>query len=185
MDVFRKITMTAAFALGTAGSFMSICTDAAAVPSVRQNAIDVTVVIESDGKTTVIDRLDFTVSNGPMTALLIENMALTPTYVQAKYELKGKPVVSEVIFTETSFKHWDLEAVPKIPDGDAYLTLQYTGNMISDGYIGKTTSDEHGDLYYFDWAPMQWRTSMTYRRVKIVLPVIVNGYDITCHIIAC
>ena len=81
MDIFRRIACTAAFTVSTAAAFFSISTEATAAPTVRQNAIDITVVIESDGKTTVIDRLDFIVSNGPMTALLIENMALTPKYV--------------------------------------------------------------------------------------------------------
>ena len=160
--------------------FSSTQTEALAAPNTRIHAVDVMVVIESDGATTVTNRVDFSVSNGPMTALIVENMALTPSeFGPAKYELAQSSSFSETIITEVGTKKYDIEATPKIPDGEAYLTFQYKGNMIEDGYIGLTTSEQHGEMYFFDWAPMQWVNAMKYRDVKIVLPVEVSGATIS------
>ena len=178
MHILRHIATTAAFC----GTLAGLGAEAEAGPRTTIKAVEVTVVIEADGTTTVDNRVSFNVAKGtgPMTALIVENMALTPTdFGPARYELADSKQASKVIITKTGYKEYDLEAVPKIPDGDAYLFFRYTGNMFLNEYIGITNNAEKGELYYFDWAPMQWENALQYRDVKIVLPVPVSGPEIS------
>ncbi|MBQ8036081.1 MAG: hypothetical protein IJ268_03725, partial [Proteobacteria bacterium] len=165
-------------AIVTAFSLTTMSSSAFAV-NVEQETADITVVIESDGTAHVTDKILINVSNGPLTAMFVENMALTPNWGKAVADVVGKKQRIPLKINQTaSGKHYELEADPKIPNGKTYMIFTYSGNMIEEGYIGKTTSDEHGDLYYFHWAPMQWETAMKYRDVKIVLPVEVPSEQI-------
>ncbi|MBQ4359442.1 MAG: hypothetical protein II767_04230, partial [Proteobacteria bacterium] len=164
--------VVAAFTITTFSS------DAFAV-NVAQETADITIVIESDGTAHVTDKILINVTNGPLTAMFVENMALTPTWGKAFADIVStEQRIPLKINHIKSGKHYELEADPKIPNGKAYMIFTYTGNMIDEGYIGKTTSDTHGDLYYFHWAPIQWGTAMKYRDVKIVLPLEVPGEQI-------
>ncbi len=146
-----------------------ICYDASAL-TVTQEAVDIELTFNNTGDAVVVNKVKFHVANGPMTAMIIENMALNPTkFGKLQYDLDGKEEFSKVILTKVGSKKYDLEAVPKIPNGDAYLRFSYYGNMLKDGFIGKTMSN-YGELVYFDWAPMQWASALKYRKVAINLP---------------
>ena len=172
----RLLYFTAA--VTTAFAITTLSSEAFAV-NVEQETADITVVIESDGTAHVTDKILINVSNGPLTAMFVENMALTPNWGKAVADIVGKEQRIPLKINQIAAgKHYELEANSKIPNGEAYIIFTYSGNMINEGYIGKTTSDEHGELYYFHWAPIQWGTSMRYRDVKIVLPVEVKSEEL-------
>lgn len=159
----------------SAAAFTLVSTDAIAQPIVTENSNTVSLVIESDGRTTVTNELEITIENQKLTAIKVENMALRPTWRNAvAYLPDGKTRISLDIL-ELGGRTYELEANPKIPIGDARLTFTYTGNLITDKYLGKTTSESDGELYFFDWAPMQWKTSMNYREVRIIFPKIISS----------
>ncbi len=167
------------FVLSSAVVFSCVCTDAFAQPIVTENNNTVTLVIESDGRTTVTNELDITVENKQLTALTVENMALNPTWDTAVADLPDGKTRIPLKVLKLEGRKYELEASPKIPIGNARLTFTYTGNLISDKYLGKTTSEENGDLYFFHWAPMQWASEMDYREVRIVFPMVVAGPQIS------
>lgn len=157
--------------VGSIGAMIlsGICYDASAL-TVTQEAVDIELTFNNAGDAVVVNQVKFHVANGPMTAMIIENMALNPTkFGKMQYDLDGKEEFSKVILTKVGSKKYDLEAVPKIPNGDAYLRFSYYGNMLKDGFIGKTQNGKE-ELIYFDWAPMQWASALKYRKVAINLP---------------
>jgi hypothetical protein len=59
--------------------------------------------------------------------------------------------------------------------GRAYYNFNYAGDFSKAGLIGRTTSPEHGELVYFDWAPVEWDEDLEYRALRLVLPVAVGA----------
>ncbi|MBQ4358879.1 MAG: hypothetical protein II767_01335, partial [Proteobacteria bacterium] len=115
----RLFNFTAAVAAAFTISTFSF--EALAV-NVEQETADITIVIESDGTAHVTDNILISVSNGPLTAMFVENMALTPTWGKAVADIVGKEQRIPLKINQIAAgKHYELEANSKIPNGEAYI----------------------------------------------------------------
>ena len=151
----------------------------------RVNTVDVTVVVESDGTATVTNRVEWKIdTSSGMGGFDFMNPALNNIQFENQFVDLGEKTermpVKVKKKVENSNTIWMLDTINgRVPKGTAYWTFTYKGNLIHEGYLGKTTSSEHGELYYFHWHPVQWADALKYRNVKIVLPVPVEGTEIS------
>ena len=112
------------------------------------------VVVRPDGKAAVYESLAWT-STGGMHGFYFEGVAGTPVFNndQCFADLEGKQRVGLSI-TKTDSDTWDIVlAGGRAFSGKAMYFLNYGVDLAADGYIGSTTSDQYGHLFFFDWAP--------------------------------
>ncbi len=147
--VVSTIAMTAAIA------FTSIAGEAQAQER-RTNSVEITMAVESDGTATVTNRVEWIIKTD-MGGFDFVNPALDPiTFQDAFVDLSGTNKRMPVVVKQSG-NTWMLDTKnERVPEGTAFWTFTYKGNLIDNAYIGKTTSSEFGELYYFHWHPVQW-----------------------------
>jgi hypothetical protein len=138
---------------------------------------EVTLNLRPDAKVEVYYRIEWNVTSGTMNAFYFQGEAFDPAWdMQRTYvDLPGE-VRHPLRIDDLGGGKFDVQlADKKRYSGRAYFNLVYAGDFTAAGLLGLTTSQDLGELVYFDWAPVEWDDAMTYRAVRLVLPVQVSG----------
>ena len=156
----------------TAGTLLTSGVNAYAIDA-HPDTVEVTVVLDENGDVQITNRIAWDVLSGTMGAFYFQGAAVKPigTFYNAYVDRTDSQKRTPLKITKVDNNKWDIVASPRIPSGISYWNFTYKGNMIDQKYIGRTSSPEYGELYYFDWAPVQWDEKLRYRDIKIVLPI--------------
>ena len=158
MSLFQGFVRLAMTSL-VAGASVVVQPLVASATTFDVDAVDVTVVVESDGHTTVKNIVTWNVIGGTMGGFDFMNPAIRPDAFLTKLsyaESEKKSFPRQPLkVTSTGNQSWSIDTSGKrLPEGVSYWTFYYEGNIIKSGKIGKTTNPELGDFYFFDWAPV-------------------------------
>lgn len=158
MSLFQGFVRLAMTSL-VAGASVVVQSLVASATTFDVDAVDVTVVVESDGHTTVKNIVTWNVIGGTMGGFDFMNPAIRPDAFLTKLsyaESEKKSFPRQPLkVTSTGNQSWSIDTSGKrLPEGVSYWTFYYEGNIIKSGKIGKTTNPELGDFYFFDWAPV-------------------------------
>ncbi|PKL07428.1 MAG: hypothetical protein CVV51_14170, partial [Spirochaetae bacterium HGW-Spirochaetae-7] len=138
---------------------------------------ETTVVLRPDGKADVYYVVEWNVTGGDMSGFYFQGEAFKPVWNLDRCwaDLPGG-VRQPLLVKDLGNGRYDvILSAGRRFSGRAYYSMNYAGDFAAAGLVGTTTSPEHGDLVYFDWAPVEWDEVLEYRAVRLVLPVRVSG----------
>ncbi len=160
----------------------------AAAPAleVELRSVETDLVVGKDGRGAVHERLDWRASGGQMHGFYFEGAAGTPEFdlERSHANLAGTTQVGLSI-TPLSPRRFDVVlAGGRGFSGLATYVLDYQVDLVGAGSVGITQSPEHGELYYFDWSPEEWKYPLQHRTIRVVLPIEVAGKKVSAEELA-
>ncbi|MCE5255359.1 MAG: DUF2207 domain-containing protein, partial [Spirochaetaceae bacterium] len=169
---FRALVALAILILAVQGAFAL---------STSLNSTDITLVLRTDGKADIYYSLEWQASGGEMHGFYFQGEAFKPVWDNEGCYAdlpNGKRIPLDI--KNIGEGKYDIVLAGGLGfSGTAYYFLHYAGDFAAAGLVGTTTSADHGELLYFDWAPVEWDSPMNSRTVHIVLPVKVEGEKLT------
>ena len=161
-------------------SFLLFSVHASALVA-RLTSHEVIVVLYPQGDAKLYHTIEWNVSQGTMGAFYFEGEAFKPQWSEKEcfLDANNKRYPLDITFLGGNNKYDIVLANGQRYSGKGHYFLTYMGNFAQSGLVGFTNSPEHGDLVYFSWSPVQWDSSLTYRAVRLVLPVIVSQEKIS------
>ncbi len=138
-------------------------------------SVEIDLFIRPDGKADIFYSLDWYVPTGDMSGFYFEGFGETPVfnYNMCFADLENNQRVPLEIIKINNNKYDIILADSRRFSGQAIYFLNYGTEFLQSGFIGLTVSNEFGELFYFDWAPVQWDESLEHRTLRIILPVTV------------
>ena len=139
-------------------------------------SVEIDLFIRPDGKADIFYSLDWYVSAGDMSGFYFEGFGENPVFNNNRCfaDLENNQRVPLEIITINNNKYDIILADGKRFSGQAIYLLNYGADFSGSGFIGLTKSNELGELFYFDWAPIQWDESLEHRTLRVILPITVT-----------
>ena len=119
---------------------------------------ETTVVVRPDGKADVFYLLEWEAGKGEMHGFYFQGTAAPPVFNadQCWADLPNMERLPLEIESLGGGRYDVLLAGGRGFSGKAYFQLNYGTDLSGAGLIGSTVSSDFGELFAFDWAPVQW-----------------------------